>query len=200
MMSKSRTNKFAILKIITAIPLAAVLIILFSFSISNTTIAQEKVKTVKKSDQKVIKTKEVETFVVVEQMPNYPGGEKAMFKFIGENIKYPEEARKQGISGRVYVTFVVEDDGEITDIKLLRGIGGGCDEEAVRVISIMPSWKPGLQRGKPVRTQFNLPIKFKLNGGKKIGLIKKETKSDIPPPPRSSAKSGSGKIPPPDKK
>ncbi|MCD4773909.1 MAG: TonB family protein, partial [Bacteroidales bacterium] len=130
MMSKSRTNKFAILKIITAIPLAAVLIILFSFSISNTTIAQEKVKTVKKSDQKVIKTKEVETFVVVEQMPNYPGGEKAMFKFIGENIKYPEEARKQGISGRVYVTFVVEDDGEITDIKLLRGIGGGCDEEA----------------------------------------------------------------------
>ena len=107
-------------------------------------------------------------------MPEFPGGRDAMIKFLSENIKYPEEARKQGISGRVYVTFVVEADGEITDIKLLRGIGGGCDEEAMRVVSIMPKWEPGYQRGVPVRVQFNLPIKYSL--GKKD---KNKSKSSV---------------------
>ena len=71
-------------------------------------------------------------------------------------------ARESGINGRVFVTFVVETDGRVTDIKVLRGIGGGCDEEAVRVVKNMPKWDPGKQRGKPVRVQFNLPIKFTL--------------------------------------
>ncbi len=166
MMSKSKTNKFAILKMMAAIPLAMVFIIAFSFTVSNSVIAQDTVITVVKSDSKVIKTEEAEIFAIVEQMPEFPGGQDAMIKFLGENIKYPEEARKQGISGRVFVTFVVEADGEITNIELLRGIGSGCDEEAMRVISIMPKWKPGYQRGVPVRVRFNLPIKFTLGKSK----------------------------------
>jgi len=106
---------------------------------------------------------EVQIFTVVESMPGFPGGEEARITYLNENIKYPQMARESGIQGRVFVTFVVERDGRVTDVKVLRGIGGGCDEEAVRVIQNMPSWEPGKQRGKPVRVQFNMPILFKLN-------------------------------------
>jgi protein TonB len=85
-------------------------------------------------------------------------------KFLQDNIKYPQMARESGIQGTVYVTFVVERNGNVTDVKILRGIGGGCDEEAVRVVQNMPKWEPGKQRGKPVRVQFNMPIKFTLAG------------------------------------
>ena len=101
-------------------------------------------------------------FLVVENMPEFPGGEAAMYKFIGKNIDYPRMAKESGISGRVFVTFVVERDGSLTDVQILRGIGGGCDEEAVRVIRAMPRWSPGKQRGKPVRVQYRMPIKFTL--------------------------------------
>jgi periplasmic protein TonB len=107
---------------------------------------------------------EVEIFTVVEEAPSYPGGDEARIKFLQENIKYPQMARESGISGTVYVTFVVERDGHVTDVKVMRGIGGGCDEEAIRVINAMPKWNPGKQRGKPVRVQFNMPIKFTLAG------------------------------------
>jgi protein TonB len=107
---------------------------------------------------------EVEIFTVVEESPSYPGGDEARIKFLQENIKYPQMARESGISGTVYVTFVVERDGSVTDVKVMRGIGGGCDEEAIRVIKAMPKWNPGKQRGKPVRVQFNMPIKFTLAG------------------------------------
>jgi periplasmic protein TonB len=106
---------------------------------------------------------EVQIFTVVESMPSFPGGEAARIQFLNDNIKYPQMARESGIQGRVFVTFVVERDGSVTDVKVLRGIGGGCDEEAVRVIQNMPKWEPGKQRGKPVRVQFNMPILFKLN-------------------------------------
>lgn len=105
---------------------------------------------------------EAEIFYIVESMPEFPGGETAMRKYLGKNIEYPQMARESGIHGRVFVTFVVEIDGRVTDIKVQRGIGGGCDEEAIRVVKNMPRWKPGKQRGKPVRVQFNLPIKFTL--------------------------------------
>jgi periplasmic protein TonB len=106
---------------------------------------------------------EVQIFTVVESMPGFPGGESARIQYLNDNIKYPQMARESGIQGRVFVTFVVEKDGSVTDVKVLRGIGGGCDEEAVRVIQNMPKWDPGKQRGKPVRVQFNMPILFKLN-------------------------------------
>jgi protein TonB len=105
---------------------------------------------------------EEQIFTIVEEMPTFPGGEAELFKYLGKNIKYPQMATDAGISGVVYVTFVVGKDGKITDVKVLRGIGGGCDEEAVRVVKSMPPWKPGKQRGKPVTVQYNLPIRFTL--------------------------------------
>lgn len=107
---------------------------------------------------------ETEIFTVVEEAPSFPGGDAARIKFLQENIKYPQIARESSIQGTVYVTFVVEKNGNVTDVRVLRGIGGGCDEEAVRVIKAMPKWNPGKQRGKPVRVQFNMPIKFTLAG------------------------------------
>lgn len=103
---------------------------------------------------------ETTIFTVVEEAPSFPGGEEARIRFLKENIRYPEEAKQLGIQGKVYITFVVETDGSITDIKILRGIGAGCDEEAIRVIKQMPNWIPGKQRAHPVRVQFNLPISF----------------------------------------
>jgi len=105
---------------------------------------------------------EEQIFTIVEEMPSFPGGEAELFKYLGKNIKYPQMATDAGISGVVYVTFVVDKDGKIRDVKVLRGIGGGCDEEAVRVVKSMPTWKPGKQRGKAVTVQYNLPIRFTL--------------------------------------
>lgn len=104
-----------------------------------------------------------QVFIVIEQQPEFPGGEKELDKFLSENIKYPRQAIEDSIQGKVFVTFVVEKDGKITDARVLRGIGGGCDEEALRVIKKMPKWIPGKQRGKAVRVQFNLPIAFIIN-------------------------------------
>ncbi len=101
---------------------------------------------------------------VVEQMPEYPGGIDALMKYLGSNIKYPEQAKKDAIQGRVFVSFVVEKSGDVSNVELLRGIGGGCDEEAIRVVSSMPSWKAGKdESGKAVRVKYNLPIKFALD-------------------------------------
>lgn len=107
---------------------------------------------------------EEEIFVFVEDQPGYPGGDEARLTYLRDNIKYPEMAKESGIQGTVYITFVVEKDGSISNVKVLRGIGGGCDEEAVRVIKNMPKWSPGKQRGRPVRAQFNMPIRFILAG------------------------------------
>ncbi|MGC8864548.1 MAG: energy transducer TonB [Bacteroidales bacterium] len=126
---------------------------------TQTTQVQEYVP-VQKAEEEVIEEQEI--FQVVESMPEFPGGEEARIQFLRDNIKYPQIARESGIQGVVYVTFVVEPDGRVTGVRVLRGIGGGCDEEAVRVVKAMPRWIPGKQRGKPVRVQFNMPIKFTL--------------------------------------
>lgn len=110
-----------------------------------------------------IPPKSSDVFTVVEVMPKYPGGNKELMTYIANNVKYPEEAKKNKIQGRVFVSFVVEKDGSIGDVKVLRGIGGGCDEESIRVVENMPNWVPGMQRGKAVRVAYNLPIKFALN-------------------------------------
>lgn len=101
-------------------------------------------------------------FVVVEKMPEFPGGMKALLEFLAKNTKYPQSAAETGIQGTVYLSFVVEKDGNVSNIKTLRGIGGGCNLEAERVLSMMPKWKPGNQFGKPVRVSFNVPVVFKL--------------------------------------
>jgi len=105
---------------------------------------------------------EEEIFTIVEQMPSFPGGETALFKYLSNSINYPQMAADAGITGVVFVTFVVEKDGSVSGVKVLRGIGGGCDEEAVRVVKKMPRWTPGKQRGKSVKVQYNLPIRFVL--------------------------------------
>lgn len=114
----------------------------------------------------IIEEDEVEEdyiFEIVEDQPEFPGGQQAMQQYLAENIRYPSMARESGIEGTVFVTFVVEPDGSISNVKILRGIGGGCDQEAVRVVQNMPNWNPGKQRGQPVRVQFNLPVRFVLN-------------------------------------
>jgi protein TonB len=105
---------------------------------------------------------EQEIFQIVEEMPSFPGGEAELLKYVATHIKYPQIARETGIQGRVFVGFVVEPDGSVSNVKILRGIGGGCDEEAVRVIKSLPKWKPGKQRGKAVRVSYQIPVLFKL--------------------------------------
>jgi periplasmic protein TonB len=101
--------------------------------------------------------------VNVEQMPQFPGGELELIKFIRNNLRYPAIATQMGISGTVLVNFVVDRDGKITRIKVVHGIGGGCDEEAVRVLSKMPSWNPGKQGGRAVLVSYTIPLKFMLH-------------------------------------
>ena len=104
-----------------------------------------------------------EIFQFVEDQPTPTGGIKAFYAYVGKHMKYPAQARRMGIEGKVYVTFVVGKDGALTDVQVLKGIGAGCDEEAIRVLSGAPKWKPGKQRGRPVRVRMQLPIIFKLN-------------------------------------
>lgn len=103
-----------------------------------------------------------EVFLVVEESAAPQGGMQAFYEYVGKKLKYPAQARRMGIEGKVFVEFVINRDGSIQDVKAIKGIGAGCDEEAVRVIQSAPSWKPGKQRGKPVRQRMVLPITFKL--------------------------------------
>jgi protein TonB len=98
----------------------------------------------------------------VEQQPEFPDGTAALYKWLGQNIKYPAIARENGIEGQVVLSFVVEKDGSITDIKPLRELGGGCTDEAIRVVKMMPKWRPGKQNGRAVKVKYTLPVKFKL--------------------------------------
>ena len=98
--------------------------------------------------------------VISDVMPEFPGGEDSLYAYIARNIVYHEAAKKEKIEGQVYVSFIVEKDGQLTGVKFLRDIGGGCGEEAVRVVKSMPKWKPGTQRGKPVRVQYHIPLRF----------------------------------------
>lgn len=105
---------------------------------------------------------EEEVFNIVEEMPEYPGGIGMMSDFLSKNIVYPQMAREKGIQGTVFIGFIVEKDGSVSNVKVMRGIGSGCDEEAVRVVKLMPKWRPGKQRGKAVRVSYTLPLNFKL--------------------------------------
>jgi len=103
-----------------------------------------------------------EIFTIVEDQPTPKGGMAAFYEYVGKKLKYPAQARRMGIEGKVFVEFVVDKDGSITDVKAIKGIGAGCDEEATRVIQNAPKWNPGKQRGRPVKVRMILPITFKL--------------------------------------
>jgi TonB family protein len=99
---------------------------------------------------------------VFDVAPSFPGGDAEFGKYLSRNIRYPVRARQDNVQGRVVLTFMVEKDGTISNIRILRGLGGGCDEESIRVLSLSPKWKPGLNNGKPVRVQYSMPINFSL--------------------------------------
>ena len=144
------------------------LLILFSISLMNFSFAQTPPA-----------SKTTEIFKVVEQFPHFPGCEEItnqkakkgcsqekMLQYLFENLNYPVVARTNGVEGTVVITFVVEKDGSISNAEILREIGAGCGTEALRVVNTMPKWNPGKQEGKPVRVQFNIPVRFKLEGRK----------------------------------
>ncbi len=103
-----------------------------------------------------------EIFTIVEEQPTPDGGMGAFYQFVRKNLKYPSQARRMGIEGKVFVQFVVDKDGTITEVAAIKGIGAGCDEEAIRVLKNHPKWKPGKQRGRPVKVRMVIPITFKL--------------------------------------
>ena len=158
MITKNQKVKGSVIKVLLTLPVFALLILL------NTQCDNVKPN----EDKQQTPAAEVETvqdsiYRVSDAMPEYPGGPNEMMRYIQENIKYPQSAKDNKIEGRVFVTFVVEKDGSITNATVLRGIDKECDAEALRVVSSMPKWNPGQQKGEVVRTQFTIPIIYKFN-------------------------------------
>ena len=162
-------------KLLATLPVLALLLIVNARATAQQTAKADKtVHEAKTPETTDVKSKIVDNdtiYNVVEVAPEFPGGMDKMAKYFSENIKYPEEAKEKDISGRVFISFVVEKDGSVTEAKVKRSIGGGCDEEALRVVKAMPKWKPGMMKGKPVRVNYMLPIFFKLDDNvKRNGL------------------------------
>jgi TonB family protein len=100
---------------------------------------------------------------IYEKLPVFPGGEMAQIQFLGKNIEYPQFAKEYGIQGTVYVSFIIEKNGDVSNIRLIKGIGGGCNEESLRVVGLMPKWKPVTRKGIPIRAKMSMPIRYTLN-------------------------------------
>lgn len=157
MINKKKSHRLAILKYVAIIPAVAGMMLITS----DGALAQElKSDTKKQVTSKNEKGEDV--YTVAEEMPKYPGGEEELFTYLSKSIKYPENAKKNNVEGTVFITFVVDKSGEVTDAKVLRGINEECDEMALNVVKSMPRWVPGKEKGKVVNVQYNLPIKFKL--------------------------------------
>lgn len=172
MMTKKRSATWAAIKVGLAFPTIAIILFLFAAGRPEPLMAQQDTLKAKQAQQSDFAAKTVSddsdpAFQVVKTMPSYPGGFDEMTKYLVSNIKYPDAAKAAGIQGAVIVTYIVEKDGSITNAKILRGIGDGCDEEALRVVKGMPKWSPGKNdAGETVRVIFNLPIKFSLESKK----------------------------------
>lgn len=139
-------------------------LVVFLF-ISINTFAQNNPQKTEPNTAPIEEAPQEETFVIVEQMPEFPGGQGALMQYLVSNIKYPEECRKMGVEGKVFVKFIVDPTGKIINAQILRGVEDGklLEKEALRVIQSMPNWKPGKQGGKNVSVYFTLPISFTLN-------------------------------------
>lgn len=165
MMNKTK-SRFGAWKAVVALPVAAVLLLVGCKPAANTEADTQAVIPQQEEpvyDMGPTQLADGEVANVADESPEFPGGMEGLYKYLAENIHYPEQAKTDQIQGRVFITFVVEKDGSISDAKVIRGIGGGCDEEALRVVNAMPKWTPGKQLGEPVRVQFHLPIVFKLS-------------------------------------
>lgn len=145
------------------------------FSVAMLLISNQSFSQTENSEQVIQAPKAVEeapqeeTFVIVEQMPEFPGGQAALMQYLSSNINYPEECRKMGVEGKVFVKFIIDKSGSIYDPQILRGVADGklLEKEALRVVNAMPKWKPGKQKGKEVSVYFTLPISFKLSSNEK---------------------------------
>ena len=163
MMNKTK-SRFGAWKALAALPVAAVLLMAGCQPANGEAVEQEEIpfEATNVDESAPLDANTDEVFKVVEVDPEFPGGEEALYKYLAENIKYPEKAKNNKVEGRVYITFVIEKDGTVSDAKVLRSDNEELDAEALRVINAMPKWKPGMQRGVPVRVQYNIPISFKL--------------------------------------
>ena len=155
MMTKKKTGGAASLKMILALPLAFALVLMFSCKGNADSSKSEPVA------EKAAETPQ-EVFTVVEQQPQPRGGMPGFYQYIAEHMNYPKQARQMGIEGKVFVEFIVDENGYLTQVKAIKGIGAGCDAEAVRVLQNASRWKPGLQRGIPVKVRMVIPITFAL--------------------------------------
>jgi TonB family protein len=175
MITKSQNSRFSGIRFIAALPVLAIFIWLVSCNQSTKDVSSPGIdstvvkKTVAPPENNsgtetpsVNEKEENGVFTVVEHMPEYVGGSDAMNAFIASNISYPQKAKESGIQGTVYVTFVIDETGAVGNAQVIRGIGKECDVEALRVVKMMPKWKPGKQSGKNVKVSFTLPIKFAL--------------------------------------
>lgn len=163
MMNKTK-SRFGAWKALAALPVAALLLMAGCQPANGEAVEQEEIpfEATNVDESAPLDANTDEVFKVVEVDPEFPGGEEALYKYLAENIKYPVMAKSNKVEGRVYITFVIEKDGTVSDAKVLRSVNEELDAEALRVINAMPKWKPGTQRGVPVRVQYNIPISFKL--------------------------------------
>ena len=151
MMNKN-TTRVGAWKVLAALPVAALLLMVGC--------KQATTQEPEATEEAQVEATSDSVYSVVEQDPEFEGGMEALIKYISENIHYPEQAKADKVEGKVFVRFVVEADGSVTNAEVLRGIGGGCDEEALRVVQSMPNWKPGMVEGKTVRVNYTIPINF----------------------------------------
>ena len=161
MMNKTKT-RFGAWKVLAALPVAAVLLMVGCKTDPVEDTPAETPQTEVKASVEPVVYDFTQNAPEGMEAPGFPGGTEAFYKYLSENIHYPEQAKADGIQGRVVVGFIVMDDGSIVNVEVQRGIGGGCDEEAVRVVKAMPKWQPAVYNGKPCNVHYSLPVSFKL--------------------------------------
>jgi len=166
MITQIKSPKTAVLKLSLGLMVSAALLMSFAFDKGQYTIQDSKtvdqpIETAVSNQQKAAQTKD-KVYKVVDQMPEFPGGTQALMTYIGKEVKYPDDAKKAGIQGKVLVTFVVSKDGKVLDSKIIKSANPSLDKEALRVIDSMPTWIPGKQKGKNVDVSYTVPISFKL--------------------------------------
>ena len=174
MLQKPASQRRALLSYVLVLPLAALLIMCTQ---SERDQPQSEAGQARLATPKRAVKVDGKIYDLVEESPKFPGGMAKLGQYLGENLKYPESAQKAKAEGRVFVRFIVTKEGDITNVQILKGIGHGADEEAVRVVSQMPRWEPAMQDGKAVNVQYHLPINFQLEDDKKESAIPEQKKS-----------------------
>ncbi len=176
MMTNNSLKKYGVLKAVMA--LMVVSTVTFFFACDNEYSEEEGVNDVELKGAETSLSDEI-AFYIVEKMPEYPGGEMELKKFIAQNVKYPSEAQELGVQGKVYVTFIVGKDGIVKDIKIARGVHESIDDEAIRVVGLMPKWEPGMQSGEYVNVNYTIPINFVLEGDEEAESVTELTKDPL---------------------